>query len=53
MAGAWFYFLADPMFYALDFFFKLMAILTSPVLIVTFFMDSCLFPLHEQNPMCQ
>ena len=45
----WFYFLTKPMFYALDYFFKLVGNFGLAILIVTFIIKLVLFPLANKS----
>ena len=45
----WFYFLTKPMFYALDFFFKLVGNFGLAILIVTLIIKLVLFPLANKS----
>src|SRR4029079_18502464 len=45
----WFYFLTKPMFYALDFFYKLVGNFGLAILIVTFLIKLVLFPLANKS----
>src|SRR6185436_13230267 len=45
----WFYFLTKPMFYALDFFYKLVGNFGLAILIVTFLIKIILFPLANKS----